>query len=122
MSAFHSSNAQEPSAKTNNSVTGTWKGSSICQVKSSPCHDEKVVYHISPAGGIDSFNIQANKIVNGQEVDMGVLPCRYDKKNNQLTSTAFNGNWIFNFKDGSIDGTLFFKGELYRIIKLEKQE
>ena len=28
-------------------LIGVWKGSSICQIKNSPCHDETVVYYIS---------------------------------------------------------------------------
>ena len=26
-------------------LIGVWKGSSICQIKNSPCHDETVVYY-----------------------------------------------------------------------------
>lgn len=29
------------------SFEGVWNGTSLCQVKNSPCHDEIVVYHIS---------------------------------------------------------------------------
>jgi len=29
------------------SIEGVWKGTSLCQIKDSPCHDETVVYHIS---------------------------------------------------------------------------
>ena len=119
--AFYSGRAQANLTSSDSSVIGIWKGTSICQVKNSPCHDEIVVYHISKAEGLDTFNIQANKIVNGVEEDMGVLPCRFDKKRSQLTSTAYKGNWIFNIKEKSMDGTLLLQGTLYRIIKLSKQ-
>ena len=35
-------------------LPGTWKGISICQIKSSPCHDENAVY-ISQVEGANSF-------------------------------------------------------------------
>ncbi|MER3465134.1 MAG: hypothetical protein C4329_12700 [Chitinophagaceae bacterium] len=55
-------------------IVGIWKGTSICQVKSSPCHDEVVVYHIKASGKPNEFSMQMNKIVNGAEEDMATLP------------------------------------------------
>ncbi len=110
------------SAKAQTNLIGIWKGTSICQVKNSPCHDEIVVYHISKGEGIDSFNIQANKIVNGVEEDMGILQCKLERKRNQLISTSYKSLWTFNLKGKSMDGTLMVQGALYRIIKLSKQE
>src|SRR5262245_44420145 len=102
------------------SIAGIWKGTSICQVKNSPCHDEVVVYYISKAQGIDTFNILANKIVNGKEEGMGTIPCKFDRKSNQLISTEY-GLWTFTLKGITIEGTLVVKGDLYRIIKVSKQ-
>ena len=53
-------------------IAGTWKGTSICQVKQSACHDENVVYHISKKSA-NVYTIQASKIVNGAEDDMGTF-------------------------------------------------
>ena len=36
-------------------IEGAWRGSSICQVKNSPCHDEQVVFHISKDGAKKYF-------------------------------------------------------------------
>jgi len=105
-----------------NSIIGTWKGTSICQVKNSPCHDEIVVYYISKVQGIDTFNIAANKIVNGKEEEMGTIGCKLDRNNNRLLSTSYNSLWTFNFKSDSLNGTLYARGDLYRIIKLKKQQ
>lgn len=102
------------------SLIGTWKGTSICQMKRSPCHDEIVVYYISKAKGTDTFSIKANKIVNGKE-EMGIIGFKLDNKNNRLFSTDYNSVWTLNFKDENIDGTLYNLGNLYRIIKLKKQ-
>jgi len=97
---------------------GKWKGTSICQLKNSPCHDEIVVYYISRGNTPDSCIIQANKIVNGVEEEMGPLPCVYNRKTNELSSTAYNSLWNFKLVDGKIEGTLIHKGNLYRIISL----
>jgi hypothetical protein len=103
------------------SFIGTWKGTSLCQQKNSPCHDEVVVYYITKGNGADSCVIQANKIVNGVEEDMGPLPCKFDKNKNELNSTAYNSIWNFKLKDEKISGTLYVRNNLYRIIELAKQ-
>ena len=71
--------------KQSDDIAGKWKGSSICQVKNSPCHDENVVYHISKAGNDSTYSIQANKIVNAVEEDMGTLTGVYDKTKKTLS-------------------------------------
>jgi hypothetical protein len=101
-------------------LIGVWKGSSICQIKNSPCHDETVVYYISKKPGIDTFYINGNKIVNGVEEEMGILPFTLNKKMNQLISTSY-GLWTFTIKQRKLEGTLVSKGALYRIINLTKQ-
>lgn len=117
--AFYVSEAQQSS--TDSLLIGVWKGTSICQVKNSPCHDEVVVYHISKSRGIDTFTIVANKIVNGAEEEMGIIGFKFDKKNNQLVSNSYNSTWTFNLKGRQLDGTLMARGALYRIIKVSKQ-
>ena len=61
-------------------VLGDWSGESICQVKNSPCHDEKVVYHISKGSGPDLIVVDADKIVGGKAENMGRLDFKYDAK------------------------------------------
>jgi hypothetical protein len=119
--AFNSGHAQTSSAKTDTLLIGTWKGTSICQVKNSPCHDETVVYYISKKTGVDTFYVNASKIVNGVEEEMGIIPFIYNTKTNQLISTAYNGIWTFNIEIGKIEGTLLSRGALYRKIKVYKQ-
>ena len=118
--AANGSNAQNTSPGTDSLLIGTWKGSSICQIRNSPCHDETVVYHISKTAGNDTFYIQASKIVNGKEEDMGILPCLFDEKKNQLGSTAYKNIWSFQLKKDELEGGLIYQGNLYRIIKLTK--
>jgi hypothetical protein len=104
-------------------VAGIWKGTSICQVKDSPCNDESVVYHISAGKSSDSFYIQANKIVNGVEEDMGTLGASYDSSKHLLTAHfSKNDTWEFKLNGTQMDGTLIYNKELYRIIKLRKEK
>ena len=119
--AFYSAEAQANLTSSDSSIVGIWKGTSLCQVKGSSCHDEIVIYHISKGSGIDTFNIKANKLVNGIEEDMGILQFKFDRKTNQLISIAGKGTWTFAVKNKSLDGTLTVQGILYRIIKLSKQ-
>jgi hypothetical protein len=100
-------------------LIGTWKGTSICQIKNSPCHDETVVYHISKKSGVDTFYIKANKIDNGAEEEMGILHFVYYKKTNKIISTAY-GIWTFNIAGSKLEGTLFVRGKLYRKILVYK--
>jgi hypothetical protein len=103
-------------------LTGTWKGTSICQIKSSPCHDEISVCHISKTGKEGIYRLIMNKMVNGVEEDMGVLDFTYDAAAGTLTykDEARNAEWKFTIKGRTIDGTAYVKGQLYRIIKLTK--
>ena len=100
-------------------LLGTWKGSSICQIKNSACHDESVVYRISKNKGVDSFYINAGKLINGAEQEMGILPFTYNKRTNQLVSTAY-GIWTLKIEPGKMEGTLFVHGDLYRKINVFK--
>jgi hypothetical protein len=117
--ASKSSQAQNGAVKIDTLLIGTWSGTSICQIKNSPCHDETVVYHISKNRGVDTFFINASKIVNGVEEEMGILPFVYNKKTNQLTSTAY-GIWTFNLEGDKLEGTLIVHGDLFRKIKVYK--
>lgn len=117
--ASKSNQAQTGMVNMDTLLIGTWKGTSICQIKNSPCHDETVVYYISKNRGVDTFYINASKIVNGVEEEMGILPFVYNKKTNQLTSTAY-GIWTFNIEGDKLEGTLLFRGDLYRKIKIYK--
>lgn len=101
---------------------GVWKGTSICKVKNSPCHDETVVYYISKSTKNGIIEVKANKIVNGAEEEMGKIQFQYDAKTEQIISIPQPGSvWKFKRKKNSLEGTLYHKDELYRIINLVKQ-
>jgi hypothetical protein len=93
--------AQQPSP------VGIWRGTSKCLVRPSPCNDEIVVYRITSAGPADSVSIDARKIVNGQEEEMGVIGCRFATVGATLTCAMRNGGaWRFTIRGDSLVGEL----------------
>jgi len=66
---------------------GTWRGTSLCQVRPSACHDESVVFRITRTTTRDSLALDGRKIVNAAEVEMGVLGCRFEAPSARLRST-----------------------------------
>ena len=107
-------------AQADTSFLGVWKGTSICQQKNSPCHDETVVYYITRNKN-QQVEIRANKIVNGKEDEMGVIEFRYEEKTKEIVSVSQpNAVWRFKRTGDHLDGTLYVRNELFRIIKLLK--
>ena len=96
--------AQVPAAASN--PAGVWRGTSLCRVRPSPCKDEIVVYRITRVNANDSLSIDARKIVNGQEEEMGVLGCRAAASGSQVTCTMSNGVWRFTIRGDSLVGEL----------------
>lgn len=110
-------------SQTNTALQGVWKGTSICQIKNSPCHDENVVYHISRKEN-GSFAVIMNKVVNNKEEDMGTLIFSYDSAHQLLSSVneVQNSRWDFKVKGSKLEGTLMYKNNLYRIIAVKKED
>lgn len=108
---------------TNSSVIGTWKGTSLCTVKPSPCHDEVVVYHITaPAAKKGRIEWVANKIVNGEEEWMGTLDCDVHPAKNTVTcDMKGKPAWEFTVNGDLMSGTLVLPdGSLYRKVEVKR--
>lgn len=105
-------------------LIGTWTGTSICQIKTSPCHDEIAAYHITKGDKPNTYRMVMNKVVNGKEEEMGVTDYSYDVASKTLTSidSKRNATWTFHLRADSMDGTLLYENKLYRIIKLSKSK
>jgi hypothetical protein len=96
--------AQDVAAKSN--PVGVWRGTSVCTLRPSACKDEVVVYRITRVNTSDSLSIDARKIVNGQEEQMGIIGCRSAASGAQLTCTMPNGVWHFTIRGDSLVGDL----------------
>ena len=105
------------------SIEGTWKGTSLCQVKNSPCHDEQVIYHITKDSSGNSYKVIANKIIAGKEDYMGTINFSFDVKQGTFVSidSVRNARWEFKLTGKKIKGTLVYKNELSRIIDVNKE-
>ena len=85
---------------------GIWRGTSVCLVRPSACHDEIVVYRIAHTNAADSLTVDARKIVRGEEQEMGVLTCRFTSPNGPLTCAMPQGTWQFRVRNDSLVGEL----------------
>ena len=104
-----SARAQAPARADATSSLGTWRGTSVCLVRPSPCNDEVVVYRITRSSGRDSVAIDARKIVRGQEEEMGVIDCGVGSTGSAdvaLTCSMRNGVWRFTVRRDSLVGEL----------------
>lgn len=95
--------AQAPHPAT---VVGTWRGTSLCTARPSPCNDEHVVYRVTALSSRDSVSVDARKIVNGQEEEMGLLKCGVSAPRAQLTCAMPNGVWRLEVRGDSLVGEL----------------
>jgi hypothetical protein len=100
----HGALAQDSAVASN--PVGVWRGTSKCTVRPSSCNDEVVVYRVTRVNKSDSLSFDARKIVNGQEVDMGVIGCRSAASGAQVTCTMPNGVWRFTIRGDSLVGEL----------------
>ena len=96
----------------------------MCQVKNSSCHDEAVVYHISKNSGSNLYLVDAGKIIDGKENDMGTLNFSFDPKQMILflVDSVQQVKWEFKVIGKEMHGTLISKGKLYRIVELKKED
>ena len=115
----HGALAQEPTTPPAANPVGVWRGTSLCTVRPSPCNDEIAVYRITRVNANDSVSLDARKVVNGQEEEMGgPIGCRLSAKGGQLTCTVSYGVWSFAIRGDSLVGSLTRPdGTKYRDIK-----
>ncbi|HVE34308.1 MAG TPA: hypothetical protein VNC18_12155 [Gemmatimonadaceae bacterium] len=88
------------------SPIGVWRGTSLCLVRPSSCNDEVVVYRITRAKGSDSLSMDARKIVNAKEEEMGVLACRIAPPGTAFNCSIPSGVWRFTVRRDSLVGEL----------------
>ena len=104
-------------------AVGTWRGTSLCLVRPSPCNDENVVYRITRIGSGDSLSFDAFKIINGVEEGMGVLGCLFTHASHAVTCTIPNGTWRFTVRGDSLVGELRVRdGTKFRDVKTSRDK
>lgn len=88
------------------SPVGTWRGTSQCLVRLSPCNDEIVVYRSTAEHSADSVKLDARKLVRGVEEEMGALACHISAQNGALSCSIPRGTWHFRVRGDSLVGEL----------------
>jgi hypothetical protein len=98
-----------------------WKGTSVCEVKGSPCHDESVVYSVMKGTGRDEFMIAMSKVVGGQEQAMGTLDCEAGADDASLFCRPNDYTvWLLRLDKDVMNGTLTYRGQRYRTIHVTR--
>jgi len=106
-------------------IVGTWEGTSLCQVKSSPCRDEHVLYRFSSEQP-RRYRVDAYKLIAGRQVFMGPIDVMFDRATGQLdgavvSGTRSTGKLRLVLKAGHMSGSIVLSdGTLYRLIEVDK--
>lgn len=105
-------------------IVGTWRGSSTCMVKDSPCHDEINVYRVAEIPGKPDFaSVTGSKVVDGKEIVMGTSEWKYDPEKKVLEWEGPHGTFRLTVQGEKMEGTLSDKdGAVYRRILLKKEK
>ena len=104
-------------------LVGTWRGDSTCVARNTACHDETVVYHLANLPDKPGYvSVSADKIVNGQAINMGTLEFHYDQADHTLICKYAQGVWRLKVVGEKIDGTLIRQdGTEFRRVTLRKE-
>jgi hypothetical protein len=102
-------------------VLGVWKGSSVCQIKDSPCHDESAVYYATKGAEPGTFQMKMNKVVGGEEQTMGTIDCSAGAESGSYVCRPNDSTmWTWKLEGDVLSGTLQFRGQLYRKIRVTR--
>jgi hypothetical protein len=122
VSLLSASVAQKPSSENLSSLVGDWTGTSLCRIKPSGCHDETVVYRLSNPRR-DKITVQADKIVDGKTITMGVSEWTYDSSAHSLTWSMPRRTWKLVQSAQILEGTLTEPdGTVFRKVRLRKSK
>lgn len=106
-------------------LTGTWEGTSSCQVKPSACHDEHVLYRFTSVQP-RRYRIDAYKLVAGQHIFMGPIEVRFDPATAHIegpliSSGQSRGMLLLTLKGAHLSGDITLpEGMVYRLIEVER--
>lgn len=102
-------------------LAGDWRGDSICIVRPSACVDEKTLYHVKKLDQPNHYSMQADKIVNGERVNMGTSDCVFAPEKRMLTCELPTGVIHLALRGTRLEGTMnLADGTLWRNISLAK--
>jgi hypothetical protein len=105
-------------------IAGTWEGTSLCQVKPSPCHDEHALYRFTRGVG-QHYKLDGYKIVGGKELFMGAIDLTFDPALKRLQGTIHgnrgDSHIRLDLKANHLSGRMTLAdGTLFRLIEVDK--
>jgi hypothetical protein len=90
-------------------LVGEWRGTSICQVRPSPCNDEQAVYTIERTRN-GTYLVHFAKPVGGQPAEFDAALGRFDPTTRTLTVHAHGRRgdftWRFHLENDRLTGDL----------------
>jgi hypothetical protein len=109
-------------AEDGGSLTGDWRGESICAADRDVCRDEKALYHLTGPNDRRLVTVVASKIVDGREIVMAPpSDFQYDPEKKTLFLENRYGVFRFTITGTAMEGTLTLpSGVLFRKISLKK--
>lgn len=103
------------------SFAGLWRGTSVCQIKDSPCRDEGAVYTVKKGARAGSFEFSGDKVVEGKRTFMGLLECGPGAESDSLVCRQGDAAvWTWTLEGDAMRGTLVYRGQLYRKVQLTR--
>jgi hypothetical protein len=110
-------------ADTAGSLSGDWRGTSLCVANHDPCRDEVALYHLKGPNDRHLVTVVGSKIVDGREIVMGPpSDFTYDADKGTLLLETERVVFRFTVSGDKLEGTLTLQpsGVLYRRISLKK--
>lgn len=102
-------------------IAGTWEGTSVCQVRPSPCQDEHALYRITKIAP-NRYRIDGFRVVGSRELFMGPVDATFDAGRQRLDGLAGVAHLRLALRSGHLSGTMTnADGTVYRIIELTKR-
>jgi hypothetical protein len=103
---------------------GKWRGDSSCVARNTACHDETVVYRIaSLPDKPNHVSVNADKIVNGNAINIGTLEFRYEQPTRTVECEYSQGVWRFKVAGEYLEGSLTLSdGTEFRRVRLRKED
>jgi hypothetical protein len=106
-------------------ISGTWEGTSLCQVKPSPCHDEHVIYRVTETSK-NHYHFDAYKLIDGKELFMGAIDFIFDPARSELNKTIAGNRGSATSRLAlaahHLSGSMTLAdGTLYRLIEVDKR-
>jgi hypothetical protein len=83
---------------------GTWRGSSVCVVRSPACTDDAIVYRIVQKGSHDSLLVDARKVIDGREEPTAAFACQLNAARAYITCVVPEGKWRIRTRRDSLVG------------------